>query len=723
MPKLQILTSNFTAGEFSPRLRGRSDIEKFNASAELLRNVVILKQGGATIRPPLEYTGEVKVSSQTARVIAFVFSRVDAYLLEFGNLYMRVWRDGVYTGYEIATPYTDAQLADLDFSQGADTMIVTHDTVYPQRIRRFADTRWTIDNVPFKPAALGEVGHRSSTVNMTISATAVGAARTLTASAAFFLAGDIGRVMTWDGGEALITAVASSVSATATVTTAFGAATSTGPAWVLMGTPQTQITASAKDPVGAVITLTAPAAADTWRAADVGAYVEINGGLVRIDSITSVLIASGTIMRELLSTTATPSGAWVLKSSLWNATDGYPQTCTFYEQRLWFGNSRKYPQSKWGSRSGLYFDFTPGTADDSAVYKTVASDQVNPIQYLLSATSLITLGYGGEFESRGGVEKPITQLNMQIKSQSEWGADRVRPETVGKEILFVERGGKALRSLFPIQVEGFDSNDVSVYSEHLLADGVKCMSFERRPESVLWVATKTGALLAFTFNTEQKLIAWTSGTTDGFVEWLISLPAGATDKTYALVRRTINGVTKRYIEYLNWGATNGFHDSRISQTASPAKATWTGLGHLEAKTVRAHADGVFMGDFVVTAGAITLPRVASAVIVGLPLDAKIVSQAPEVGTGTGTSQGQNMSTHRIQVRLLNSIGLTIQNQDVPFRAFGPLVLDQAIPAFTGIKDITNFGWAEGESPITIEQKQGYPMTVLAIIRDMTVNPG
>lgn len=722
MPKLQIATTNFTAGEFSPKLKGRSDIEKLNSSAELLHNVVILKQGGATIRPPLDYLGEAKVSSQTSRIIPFVYSRTDAYMLEFGNLYMRVWRNGLYVGYEIATPYTDAQLADLDFTQGADTMIITHGSVPPQRLRRFAHTRWTIDAVPFQPAAIGEAGHRSASVNMTISNVAVGAGRTLTASGAgFFLDADIGRTMTWDGGEAVITAVASAASATATVTTAFGAAASTGPAWLLMGSPLAVNTPSAKDPVGASITMTLGVAG--WRAADAGGYVEINGGLVRIDSFSSSTVVNATIIKELLSTTASPANAWVLKSSIWNAIDGYPETCTFYEQRLWFANTVKYQQSEWGSRSGLYFDFTPGTDDDSAIYKTIASDQVNPIQYLVSGTSLIMLGYGGESEARGGVEKPITQTNMQIKPQSEWGAERVRPENVGKEVLFAERGGKALRSMFPLQVEGFDSGDVSVYSEHLLADGIKCMSFERRPESVVWVATNAGALHALTFNSEQKVVAWASGGTEGFVEWLLSLPAGSADETIALVRRTINGVTKRYIERLNWNTATAFHDCRLTLTG-PSATTWSGLGHLEGKTVRVHADGVFVGEeFVVSAGAITLPRAATTVVVGLPYDARIISQAPEVGTGTGSSQGQTQSTHKIQVRLLNSIGLHLQGEPVPFRRFGPGILDQSVPLFTGLKDLAEFGWADGESPITIEQKQGYPMTVLAVIRDFTVNQG
>lgn len=721
MPRLQVGTTNFTAGEFSPKLRGRADIDKFNASAQLLQNVVVLKQGGATIRPPFDYLGEAKNSSETSRIIPFVYSRTDSYLLEFGNLYMRVWRNGVPVGYEIATPYTDVQLADLDFTQGADTMIITHGSVPTQRLRRFAHNRWTMDNVPFQPAALGEVGHRSASVNMTISNVAVGAGRTLTASGTFFVAADVGRIMTWDGGEALITAYSSGTSVTATVTTAFGAAASTGPAWVLLGSPLAQNTPSAKDPVGLSITMTLDIAG--WRATDAGSYVELNGGLVRIDTYSSPTVVNGTIIRELLGVTASPANAWVLKGSLWNAVDGYPETCTFYEQRLWLANTAKYPQSKWGSRSGLPFNFTPGTDDDSAVYKTVASDQVNPIQFLLSGTSLITLGYGGEFESRGGVEKPITQTNMQIKSQSEWGAERVRPEIVGKELLFVERGGKALRSMYPLQVEGFDSGDVSVYSEHLLADGLKCMTFERRPESVVWLGTNAGELRALTFNSEQKVVAWTRGATDGFIEWLISLPSGSADETYGLVRRTIGGATKRYIERLNWNTSNAYHDCRLEQTSVTAKKTWTGLGHLEGKTVRVHADGVFMGeDFVVTGGSITLPRDANALAVGLPYDAKIVAQAPEVGTGTGTSQGQAQSTHRIQVRLLNTIGLHLQGKQVPFRRFGAAVLDHAVALFTGLKDVTSIGWSD-DSVITIEQKQGYPMTVLAVIRGFTVNTG
>lgn len=729
MPKLEVNTTNFTAGEFSPLLAGRTDIEKYNSSAKTLSNVVVLKQGGFTIRPPLALLGETLDSSQESRLIGFIFSRTDAFQLEFGDLYIRVWRDGALVEsspgvpYEIASPFSADEVFDLDFSQGADTMILTHGSHYPQRLRRFADAQWVLDDAPFSPAAVSEVGHRTA-ATMTLSLGTVGTGRTITASAASFLAADVGREITWGGGTAVITGYTSTVLVTVSVTAVFATLVAASPDWVLLGSPMTTLTASGASPVGAAITLTLGAAG--WRD-ETGCLVEINGGLARITSMDAgspTTVANAVILRELSSTVAAPADAWALLRPIWSDGAGYPKTCAFYQQRLWFGNTLSYPQSVWGSRSGLYFDFTPGTDDDSAVYKTVAAtDEVNPLQFLCGAGSLVMLGYGAEVEGKGGIEKPITQTNMQINAQSEWGCAPIRPVTVGKEILFVERGGTALRAIFPQQVEGYDSTDVSVFSEHLLADGVKAISYERKPNSVLWVCTNSGALLAFTYNREQNTLAWCSGNTDGVVESLSTIPTDTADVTDAIVRRTIDGVTKRYVERLDWTATTGFFDCRIEQDIGGA-TTVPDLDALEGETVHANADGVFMGDFVVSGGEIELPRAADVVIVGLPYTATAVLPPPEVGTGTGTSTGQAKSVNRVQVRLQDTIGLTINGQRVPFRQFGPGLLDQPIQPFTGLKEMPEYGWGDdSETDLTLTQDQGYPWTVLAVIRTLTVNAG
>lgn len=729
MPRVQTITTNFTAGEFSPRLRGRVDLEKYNASAEELRNVVVLKQGGATIRPSLDWCGEVKASANATRLVPFVYSLTDAFILELGNLYLRVWTSAglqVETSpgvpLEVVTPYTTAQLAAIDFTQGGDTLLLFHPDVPVQRLRRFSATSWALDAAPLDPAPLYEFGHASATITLTLSAATVGSGRTVNASASLFAAADVGRTITAGAGLLRITGYTSATEVTGDISAAFSGTSLAAATWRLQGTPQTTNTPSAAGPVGTAITLTLSAAG--WRTGDApGGFVEINGGLVRLTGLTSDTIADGIVERELTGTTAAPADAWVLKFSAFNAFDGYPRTGTLLQQRLWLAGTRAAPLSLWGSRSGLFFDFLPGTLDDSAVYKTVDSDENNVIQYLANGWgTLIILTYGNEFDMRGGIEKPITQLNAQITKRSRWGSAACRPEEMGTDMAFVQRSSKAVRVLTQEKIEGgFAANEVSVFSEHLLASGVVALSFEQNPESVLWHATADGNLLALTYNGEQATAAYTSCSTDGVVEWLATVPAGDRDHTFALVRRTINGATKRYIERLNWTAPPG-QDSR-KQVTGAASATWAGFGHLEGKAVTVLADDIHVGSVTVSGGSITLPRTATKVSAGLPYVATIKLQAPEIGTGTGTAQGQAMSTHSVQARFLNTIGCRVNDQIVAFQQFDGPLLDVAPTPFSGIKGIGEYGWEQGESPLTITQDLPYPWTVLSIIRGLTVNSG
>lgn len=737
MPKLQTISTNFTAGEQSPRLRGRVDLEKYNASAEELYNCVVLKQGGVTIRPPTKYIGEIKTSSQTARIVPFVYSRNDAYLLEFGNAYMRVWKNSAAvesspsTPYEISTTYSDSELADIDYSQGADTMLIAHSANPVQSLKRFADARWTMGDTAFSPAPVAEMGDRNAGT-MTISNVAVGAGRTLTAGSAFFLAADVGRRISWGGGIALITAVGSSTSATATVETAFGDTVANGsggayPVWLLEGSPMASCTPSAATPLGASITLTLGAAG--WRSDIVNGVIDVNGGLVLVTSYSSDTVITGTIVKVLTGTTAAPADAWVQKKPVFNATDGYAKAVSFYQQRTWLANTARFPQTKWGSKSGLYFDFTPGVDDDSAVYKTLDSDDANPIEYLHSGFNLVVMTLGGEFECKGGIEKPITQTNEQTNRQTRWGCDRVRPEQVGDDLVFMQRGGQTMRAVRTRETGGFVAPDISVFSEHLMRQGVKSMAFEQTPESILWVATTDGKLLGITYNSEQNTIAFCSGDVGGVVEWVATIPEGGVDATYLLVKRTINGATKRYIEKIDWGTwtddqeIRNAHDCRMEKTGAAAMV-WSGFDHLEGVTVSVLADDIYVGDQAVTSGDITLTRNATKVSVGIPYEARIKQQAPEVSLGTGTSQGQAVSVNKVQVRFYKSIGGKVNGTSIASRQFDVTnTLDNAPVSYTGIKDMNEYGWANGESQLILSQDQPYPWQVLGIIREVTINPG
>lgn len=729
MPKLQVITTNFTGGESSPRLRGRVDLERYNSSAELLENCVVLRQGGVTIRPSRDYKGEIKSSAQTGRIVPFVYSRTDAYLLEFGNLVMRVWKNGALVEsspsvpLEVVTPWSASQLATIDYTQGADTMIVTHPAVPTQRIRRFSDSQWECLAAPFVPPALAEVGYRSATISMSISSGSVGTGRTLTASAGFFLAAYVGQQMKWGTGSATIQSIGGTTTATVTVTSAFDVTAAAAGVWLLEGTPVTPCLPSLAAPVGVTMTLTL--SADGWAAGDVGKFVEINGGLCEItslDGVSPATIANAIVRSELVGVSSAPAESWALLGPVWNVYDGYPSTCSFYQQRLWLGGTTRYPQAKWGSRTALFFDFTPGTADDAAIYKTIDSDDINVIQYLVSSSGpLVTLTYGGEFDTRGGVEKPVTQLNAQIMMRSRWGCEQVRPEQVGRDLIFVQRGGKALRALFRGQVDDTQTRDISVFSEHMLSGGVKWMSWEQTPEQVLWVGTTAGELLAVTYSDEQSTVAFCSGSAEGVVEWGATIPEGAADATYCLTRYTVNGATKRYVERINWDAPPG-QDCRKEATG-PA-SVFPGFTHLEGKTVAVLADDIYVGTAVVTGGEVTISRSAASISAGLAYTATARLPAPEVGTGSGTAQAQAMSTNRVAVRFLATVGCNVNGQPLAFRRMDlSETLDQPVSEFSGIKDVTEYGWQDGESPLELTQDQPYPWTVLSVVRTITVNAG
>jgi len=129
-----------------------------------------------------------------------------------------------------------------------------------------------------------------------------------------------------------------------------------------------------------------------------------------------------------------------------------------------------------------------------------------------------------------------------------------------------------------------------------------------------------------------------------------------------------------------------------------------------------------MGQFTVTDGAITLPRAASSVEVGLHYGSQIVALTPNISGGIGTSQGNAQRSGRIIVRLLDTIRCVVNGQPIAFRNFGVDVLDKVPESFTGDKDISEFGW-DTSAEITIEQDQPYQWYVLALIRQFTVNSG
>lgn len=828
MPRVTLMQTNFTAGEVSPRLLGRVDIARYANGARLIENAYPMVHGGVSRRPGSRFVAAAKFADKRARLIPYVFNKEQAYMLEFGDQYLRVYKDGAQVlnaanqPYEIATPYTADMLTGINFVQGADTMFLAHPKVPIQRLRRLDHAEWSMEDAPFVAEPFDEIGFRP-TCNAALSVITVGSGRTLTADNATFLASDVGREVWAGAGIAKITQVNSSVSAVVEVIVPFKDYALLTGQWRITGSPQTTCTPSAKDPVGSSITLTLPSASTStssesaktivgasystttvesppgsgtfvttsiitvtlpnhgyqtgntiviagftptgfngtytitvlnanaftysisgdpgtasalgtaarvvtssgaggWRTDDVGKYVRINRGLVKITAVSSASSATGTILAALDATVASPANAWTLEAPVWNDVDGYPAAVTMSEQRLIAAGSPGYPQTVWMSRTGEYLNFELGTKDDDAMSFTISSDQINPIAHLANIKALVVLTYGGEFSILGGVEKPITPTNIQVKSQSVYGCNGVRPHRIGNELYFVQRAGRKLRAmsakLDAIDTASYGSPDLSVLAEHATETGVVDMAYQQEPDSVLWLVRADGVLATVSVDRDQDVVGWARQVTAGAFESVASIPVSSGDEVWVVTRRTVGGNTVRYVERFDRAVAT---DAAIIGSNPAGSKVWSGLDHLEGCEVDVVADGVVMQRQIVASGQITLSRTAKAAQIGLPFEATVETLTPEIAGGTGSAQGNSMRIGEVTLRFFETTGVEINGQVVAFRNLGKAQLDKPAPLFTGDHRIESLGWERGKAMLTIKQKQPLPFHLLAVIKKFTVN--
>lgn len=722
MGKINLITTHLNSGEISPRLMGRVDVPRYGHSVKTMRNAFPVIQGGAMRRYGTRFYAEVKDSTKPVRLVPYIFNRSQAYMLEFGDGYMRVFREEGQVAvagvpYEIATPFDETQVQIINHVQSADTMFIAHPDSYTQRLQRYAVDQWVIADAPFEVEPFDELGMWPA-VEVTLSSAAVGTGITATGAASVWLASDVGREIASGAGLAVITAYTSATVVTVEVLQAFADVTLEADTWNLAGSPQTKCTSSKKEPVGDTVTLTL--AADGWRSADVGKYVRINRGLVKITGYTSATVVDGEIRALLDATIGAPANSWTLNSSVWNTRDGYPGACTMFEQRLVLGGSNNYPQTVWLSRIDAPLVFELGTLDDDAASFTLASDQINPIAHLAQVKVLAALTYGGEFTLTGGVEKPLTPTNVQIKQQSVYGCSLTRPVRIGNELLFWQRAGRKLRAMaYRFDQDTFAAPDLAVLGEHLTEGGIVDMAYQQEPDSILWAVRSDGLLISMTFDRDQDVIGWAQHTTDGLFEHVACIPGeDGRDQVWVVVKRTINGTAKRYIERMD---PNLNTDCAITGTVTTPTRVWSGLGHLEGRTVTVKADGVVLNPVVVAGGQIIIERPASSVEIGLPYTSTVVTLTPEVSGAQGTAQGARMRTSKLTLRMLNTIGCSVEGKPLAFQGFGPGVLDQPPQPFTGDKELTLLGFEDGINEITIEQDQPYPWHILALIREVTIN--
>ncbi len=215
MSRVSIDKTNFTAGELAPELFGRGDLRAYANGAAKLRNVFIDPSGGLCRRAGLRF---IDTARGPGRLIAFEFNTEQTYLLVFSNQRMDVYRDDVRVA-DIAVPWTEAQLSQINWTQSADTLLVVHPEVEPRQITRTAHDAWQITTWSFveEDGVLRQPWHKFAAADVTLTPSAVTGSITLTASAAFFDATHAGQRMRLKAKQVQIDSITSSTQAVATV--------------------------------------------------------------------------------------------------------------------------------------------------------------------------------------------------------------------------------------------------------------------------------------------------------------------------------------------------------------------------------------------------------------------------------------------------------------------------------------------------------------------------
>lgn len=723
MPKVQIIQSNLSSGELSPRIAlGRMDIAKFQNGSKTQENIELAVQGGGRRRRGTRLVCETKASA-AARLIEFVFNRDQAYMIELGNGYIRFIKDRVQilsggVPYEIASPFTASMLNDVGFVQGADTMFLVHPDVYPQRLQRFGDANWRLLPVPFSVEPFSELG-TSPALALTLSAMTVGVGRNFNAIGGF-LPADLGRDIVAGSGLATITAYIDVNNVTCEIKSAFSALVIASGGWTIQTSPQASLAVSATGPVGAVVT--ANLSASGWRAGteEVGKYIKVNGGLLKVISFGTSASLNAMVQQGLTSTVAAIPNSWSLEKSIWGGTNGYPRAVTLHEQRLDFAGSPGFPQNLLGSRIGDYLNFELGSRDDDAFSYELTTSQVAPIQHLAQSRRLMVMSTSNEMSVRGGVEKPITPGSIQKNDESTSGSNNVRPVKIGNEILFVQRAGRKIRACgYRYDIDGFSSPDRTVFAEHITSSGIVDMAYQQEPDSLLFCPRADGQMAVCAYETEQEVVGWGRWITQGLYESAANIPTSTAEDLYVIVQRVIGGVTKRFIEVFDKDVALDL--AYIGTAGSPGATVWAGLSHLNGMVVQALADGAYMGEFTVAAGQITLPRPALAVQIGLAYSALIEPLQIELAANGTTIQGNAISVNEVVLRTLDTKAIVLNGEKIDPRKFGPDLLDQPPPNFVGDIRVATFTDEIYKVKQVITQPFPLPFHLLNIIRSVTVN--
>lgn len=578
--------------------------------------------------------------------------------------------------YELATPYLEADLFDLHYTQSSDVLTIVHPSYQQRELRRLGATNWQLATLSFTPT------------------TATPAAPTATAGGS-------------GGGSPVTHSYLVTALAADTLEESLASNASTA--------------SQDLDVDGNYVDVTPAAIAGVVR---FNVYKLFNGLYGYIgQTVGGSAFRDNNVTPDVSQTPPEPNDPFV-------GANNYPGAVGYFQGRRWFAGTNNKTQNLWATRSGTEsnMSYSVPTRDDDSIAVRLTSRQANTIRHILPLGDLLLLTSGAEWKiDSGGAVGPITPTTIDYRPEDYIGASNVQPVITSSAVLYAEdgAGGHVLEMRYTWEAQGYRPVDISIMAPHLFDNfEVTAMAFCRKPWKALFATRDDGTLIGLTYVPEHEVFGWHHHDTQGKFESVTSVREGNEDVLYAIVQREINGRTVRYLERLHTRQFENLEDCFFVDAGATYNGastdTITGLWHLEGETVSVLADGGVHPQVVVTNGTITLQNEASVVHVGLAYDSDLETLPLAMET-EAFGQALRKNPNKIHLRVQRSSSIFVgpsfdkltEAKQRTNESYGspPRLVSAVVPV------VIKPGWGD-DGTFCVRQPNPLPLTILGLVPEI-----
>ena len=759
----------FTTGEISPDVSRRFDLDQFKSALLLAENAVIRPYGAVARRQGSEYIGQVKYKDKSTRLFEFTAEKNKSFLLEIGEQYIRVWRNGIYTGIELQTPFESDVVDKLNCIQSGDVMFICSGKYPVKTVSRYSDTDWRFDTYKLSEQPYGEV-------NIDKESTVILNGDTLTATKDIFNADMVGSVMQIEHYvKAITTSSTGSViessrwlyshdgehsyevhntdynninydveqfstdedlswkftsHGTWNGTVKIQISNDNGTTWkdyrVYTSNNDYNVTDTGKVSPSAKLKVVSDLKGGSVNV-DLSFLPHVSYGVVEIKEFVDGKHVKVNVLNSVVENEATSK----FRFGQWGKGLGYPRVCTFYQDRFILAYTFQYPNYIWFSRTGDYSNFgvekVGGTiTDDSAITLPVINRKMYDIRHLIPANDLLILTSGNEWIIDGS--KTITPTNCNLRTQTQRGASECEPQYIGNRCVYVQARGCVVRDMgYSYESDNYTGADLTLFVKHLTKyRNFITSAYAQDPDSIVYYVTDDGNIDCLTYIPEQKVYAWSHFTTKGKYKYAESVAEGEQDSLYVIVERKFKSGTvmciERFEPMYNADNNNVYMDCYIRQTSTENISTIT-VPHLIGEDVQIVVDGRERPIKEVPPTAIiNIDGKAQSVAVGINYTTRLRIPSIEMQIQDGTLQGRQLTMSRLSMNLLNSFGGKVGRNfnHMDDISLPPLKLYSGdkvciLPKFDGVYST--------DASVCILHEKPYPFNLLSVTREVEIGGG